>query len=62
MSNPVGTYEHDLYGEEVIIELWRAQDFAEYVREEVPQSSVCGCVILEPDIEYLVFEAAQHDD
>ena len=61
MSNPVGIYEHDLYGERITLELWSPEDFAEYVSEEVPEGVACGCIILDPDLDYLVFEAAQHD-
>ena len=61
MSNPVGIYEHDLYGEEVTIELWRPEDFSEYVREEAPQDAVCGCTILEPDLDFLTEERAHYD-
>lgn len=61
MTSPVGMYEDALGGEYVAIELWKPEKFAAYYREEIPKGVVCACTILEPDVEYLVFEAAQHD-
>ena len=50
---PVGSYTKEVYGYPTTIELWRTESLAGHLGGQVvpPEGTVCGAVIVDPDIE-----------